>query len=151
EMTARRSATKVTRLVVAEVNANDYIRRKADEPRVLLVVGRTGLASYGLSNLSHDGRCPSLNNAFHHRRDLIGGHGIENLLPTIANGRLGLFFPFLPRTATASTFVMLVDGVTVAVLNTIDQCGLHAPTAVIEHRVGSGHSQQCGLAGAERE
>jgi len=56
-MTARRAATKVTRLVVAKVDSNDDIRRKADEPRVFFIVGCTGLACYVLSTLTHDGRC----------------------------------------------------------------------------------------------
>src|SRR5215831_3623382 len=58
EMTARRAAAKVTRLVVAEIDSNNDVRRKADEPRVLLIVGRAGLSCDGLSNLTHDGRCP---------------------------------------------------------------------------------------------
>src|SRR5262249_50450999 len=76
EMTARRAATKVTRLVIAEVDSNDDIRRKADEPRVFLIVGCTGLACYGLSNLTHDGRCPTLNHASNHPLDLRGGLAI---------------------------------------------------------------------------
>src|SRR5262249_62108680 len=118
-MTPRPAPAKVPRLVVAKIDSDDDVRRIADEPRVLPVVGRAGLACHGLSNLTHDGRCPSLDNAFHHRRDLIGSHGIENLLPPIDQRRFGLIFPFLAGTADALTFVVLVDGMAVTILDAL--------------------------------
>src|SRR5262245_17503473 len=83
EMTTSGAPPKMTRLVVAKINSNDYVRREADEPGVLFIVRGPRFSRDRLSDLAHHCGRAALDDAFHHRRDLIGGHRIEHLLAPV--------------------------------------------------------------------
>src|SRR5262245_14745573 len=83
EMTTGGAATKMTRLVVAKINSDDNVRCETDEPCVLFVVRGPRFPRDRLSDLAHHRGRAALNDAFHHRRDLIGSHRIENLLAPV--------------------------------------------------------------------
>src|SRR5262249_43427519 len=85
-------------------------------------------------------RCAALDDAFHHRGDLISSHRIQDLLAPIDQRGLRLVFPFFAVAADAFTFIVLVDGMAVTILDTVDQCRLNSPTAIVEHCVSGGHA-----------
>src|ERR1700722_10191200 len=120
-MAAGGKARDMPRLVEAHIDAAHDVRREADEPDILLVVGGTGLAGNRLADVPDHGRGAALHDAFHHRGDLIGGHRIVHLLAAIDQGRLVPVVPFGGAHAPAFALVVLVDGVAVAVLNAVDQ------------------------------
>ena len=78
-----RALAERARLVVADINADHDVGRKADEPDVLFVVGGAGLAGDRLADRAHDGGGAALHDAFHDRGDLVGGHRIDHLLAPV--------------------------------------------------------------------
>ncbi len=145
------AAAERTRLVKAEIDADDDVRRKADEPGIPRFIGGAGFAGNRLADFLHRDRRSALHHAFHHRGDLIGGHGIEHLLAAIDQLRLRLILPAAGRVAaTAFTRIVLEYRVPVTVLDTIDQGRLHATAAIGKHRIGRDHPHHRGLAGAQR-
>src|SRR5690349_19797084 len=79
------------RRVVADEHADHQVRRIADEPGVLLLVGGAGLAGDGnVGNvfLDHRGGA-ALHHALHDRGHLIGGVRIKDLLAVIGQHRFG--------------------------------------------------------------
>ena len=71
------------RLIIAHEYADGEIGRVADEPEILGVVGRAGLASEVLADFLDRLTGAALDDAFHDRGDLIGGERIEHLLALI--------------------------------------------------------------------
>ena len=112
---------------------HDEIGREADEPGVLLVVGRAGLAGDRLADLLHDRRRAALHHALHHGGDLVGGHRVEHLLAVVDERRLRLAGPGRGVAAFALALVVLVDGAAEAVLDAVDQRGvdLAPPSAIV--------------------
>src|SRR5690349_24408876 len=115
-MAALRGAAKAPRLVIAEIETDHEIRRKADEPDVFLVRGGAGLAGDRLADLAHDRRGAALYHPFHHRGDLVGGQRIQHLLAAVDELRLTLVMPAVGRLATAA-FACIVpeDGAAITV------------------------------------
>ena len=150
-MTAGRPASEVAWLVVANVAADHEIRRKADEPGILLVVGGARLAGDRLTYLAQHGRGAALHDALHHRGDLERGHRVEHLLAPVDQCGLGLAVPFIGVTAAALARVVPEDRVAVPILDAVDQSCLDPTAAIGKHGIGLGHSQHRSLAGAERE
>src|ERR1700743_1083645 len=72
----RIASSERTRLVVAHVDADHEVRREADEPGVLGLVGGAGLAGERLADFLQRGRGTGIDDTFQHRGDLVGGHGI---------------------------------------------------------------------------
>src|SRR4029077_11066497 len=107
----------MARLVVSHEHAHDEIGREADEPDVLLVVGRAGLAGDWLADLLHGSAGAPQNHTFHHRGDLIGGHRVDHALTPIDDRWLRLVLPFGGGAAAAFALIVLVDGVAVTILN----------------------------------
>src|SRR5262245_40923407 len=128
-MTAGGEPSDMSRLVEAEIDAADDIGRKADEPDILLVIGRAGLAGDRLADFTHHRGRATLHDAFHHRGDLIGGHRIDHLFAVVDQRWLRLSVPLIAVTAHAFTLVVPVDGVAITVLNAIDQRRLHPSSA----------------------
>src|SRR4051812_22023328 len=133
-MATGRALAEVARLVVADIDADGDVRREADEPGVLFVVGGAGLAGDRLADFLEDGCGTSLHHALHHGGDLIGRHGVEHLLAAIDELWLVLVLPAAGRVAAAAfALVVLEDGVAVAILDAIYQRRLHATSAIGEH------------------
>src|SRR5882724_12184193 len=129
-MSAGSTLAEVARLVVAHIDTDDDVRRKADEPCILFVVGGAGLAGDWLADFLHHRRRAALYDGFHHRGDLIGGHRIQHLLPAIDKLGLGLVLPAAGGIAApAFPRIVLEDRVAIAILNTVDQRCLHPPAA----------------------
>src|SRR6516165_9009858 len=72
------------------------------------------------------------------------------VLPAIDLRWLSLSRPFVGVAPHAFALVVAEDGVAVAVLNAIDQCRFHPPSAIVEHRIGGDHAQNRRLASAKR-
>src|SRR5262249_55251281 len=112
----------MARLVVAHEHADHEIRRKPDEPDVLLVVGGAGLAGDWLAELFHGRAGAALDHALHHRGDLIGAHRVEHALAAVDQRRLVLLaVPLSGAAAAAFALIVLVDGLAVTVLDAVDQ------------------------------
>src|SRR5271154_4939527 len=104
--------TERARLVIAHVDADRDVGREADEPGILGLVGRAGLARDRFADFLYCGRRARLNNALQHRSDLVGRHRIQHLLATVHELGLGLILPAAGRVAaTAFALVVLEDGV----------------------------------------
>src|SRR5258708_34052477 len=107
---ALRGPAQSARLVIAKIESDDEIGRKADEPDVFCVTGGAGLAGDRLADLAQDRRRSALHHTLEHRGDLVGGQRIEHLLPAVDELRLGLILPSTRRIATAAlALVMLED------------------------------------------
>src|SRR5581483_8097420 len=101
EHAAGLAMTERVRLVETEIDADDEIGRKADEPGVLVVVGGAGLA--GDRTIEHLQllRRAALDHPFHDVDHLEGRHRIDDLLAVIDELRLLLTLP-LARGAGAA-------------------------------------------------
>src|SRR6516165_6636402 len=73
-----RAAAERTRLVVAHEHAEREVRRIADEPEVLCVVGGAGLAGKVLADFLDRDAGAALDNALQNGGDLIGGERIDH-------------------------------------------------------------------------
>src|SRR5690606_26766502 len=104
----------------AHEHTDHEIRREANEPRVLLIVGRTGLASHRAIEALQYLRRATLHNTFHHRGDLISRHRIEYLIAVVDQRRLFLIGPILRIAAFALARIVLEHGLAVAILNAVD-------------------------------
>src|SRR5262249_17841478 len=133
EGTAGRQPADVARLIEPHIDAADDVRRKADKPDVFLIVCRAGLARDRFSDFAHDRRGAALYDAFHQRGDLVGGHRVDHLLPTIDQRRLDLIVPFRCVAADAFPLIMLKYRMAVAVRDAVDQRGNDAASAIVEH------------------
>ncbi len=141
----------MARLVVAHVDADREVGREGHEPSVLLVIRGAGLAGDRLADLAHGRAGAALDHAFHHRGDLVGGHRVEHLLAPVDQRRLRLVAPLVGVAAAAFALVVTEDGVTVAVLDAVDQRRLDLPAAVVEHGISTDHAKQRRFACAERK
>src|SRR5262249_31548627 len=83
EMTTSGAPTKMTRLVVANINSHYDVPRAPDEPGVLFVVPGPRFSRDRLSDFAHHRGRPALDDTFHHGCDLIGGHRIQHLLAPV--------------------------------------------------------------------
>src|SRR5207248_5930685 len=139
-MASLRRPAQTAGLVVAKIETDDEIRRKADEPDVFSVTGGAGFAGNRLADLAHDRRRAALHHPLRHRGDLIGRHRIEHLLPAIDELGLGLILPAARRVAAATLArIMFENRTSVAVLDAVDQGRLHPPAAIGEHRIRRDH------------
>src|SRR5439155_18046506 len=150
ETATRGAFAKAARRVVAHIEANDEVRREAYEPGVLLVIGRAGLAGDVAAELGNGGAGTALHDAFHHRGDLVGGHGVEHLLGIVDQFRLRLVLPFGGVAALAAAFVLLEDGLAIAILDAVDQRRFDRLAAIGHDRIGRHHAHDRRLAGAQR-
>ena len=93
-------------------------------------VGGACLAGNGpLQHLQLLRRAP-LDDAFHYVNGLIGCQRVYDLLSIVGDSRLILSFPLGRCALVATPLVMAPNGAAVAILDTIDQCGLHLLAAV---------------------
>src|SRR6185312_15048366 len=134
-VTARREPADMAWLVVTHVHAHHDVRREADEPHVLLVVGGAGLARDRLADRTHDGGGATLHHAFHHRRDLIGGHRIDHLPTPVDQRRLRLIVPLVSVATATLALIVLVHRAAVAILDTVDESRNDPLAAVVEHGI----------------
>ena len=81
------------RIVEADEHAACQIGRKADEPDILGIVRRAGLAGQRLADRLDRQAGAALHDAFQQRDDLIGGARIDDLCARIGQQRLGLVVP----------------------------------------------------------
>src|SRR4051794_41983916 len=95
-MAALRVPAQAAGLVIPDIETDDEIRRKADEPEVLCIAGGAGLAGDRLTHLAQRYRGAALHHPFHHRGDLIGGGDIKYLLAAVDELRLGGIFSARP-------------------------------------------------------
>ena len=84
------------RLVVAEVDAGDDVRRAADEPHVGRAVRGSGLAEQRPVEVAKHGRGAALDHAFHDMDHLERGHRVEQLA---ASGSAAAASPCRPSRA----------------------------------------------------
>src|SRR4030088_1577317 len=133
-MSAGSTLAEVARFVIAHIDTDDDVRRKADEPRILFVVGGAGLAGDRLADFLYHRRRAALYDAFHHRGDLIGRHRIQHLLPAIDKLGLGLVFPAAGGIAApAFPRIVLEDRAAIAILKAVNKLPLPPRAAVGEH------------------
>src|SRR5215467_3270251 len=131
--------TERRRVIKTHINANNQIRREADEPRVLLIVGSTGLSSnWPLQHLQLLSRA-TLNDTFHNVNHLVRRHRVNDLFAIIDNYGFILSFPFLRRTLIASAWVMTPNGATIAIFYIVDQRSLYLLTPVRDDSVSIHH------------
>src|SRR6185295_10806384 len=121
-MAALRGPAQTAGLVIAKIEPDDEIRRKADEPDVFSVTGGAGLAGDRLADLAHDRRRAALHHPLQHRGDLVGRQRIKHLLPAVDKLGLRLILPAARRVAAAALArVMFENRASVAVLDAVDQ------------------------------
>ena len=70
-------------LIKADEDRNDEVRREANEPGVLLIIGCACLAGDRTFQSTQFGRRAALYHTFHHGRDLVGRHRIKDLITGI--------------------------------------------------------------------
>src|SRR4029079_5049702 len=118
------------RRVVAHENAHDHVGRIADEPGVLFLVRRAGLAGERtVERLERRGGA-ALDDAFEHGGHLIGRVRVHDLHTVVGNFWLFLAVTRLGFAAFAPALVMPPHGAAPAVLDAVDQRGAHLMPAV---------------------
>ena len=100
--------------------------------------------------LMDDGAGAAKCHAFQHRRDLIGGHRIDDLLPVVGKLRHFLAAPGFRRAIVARAAVGPPDGPSVAVLDAVYEGPFDLLAAVDEHAIGRGQAHKRRFAGAQR-
>src|SRR6267143_936203 len=65
------ASAQTARLVVAKIETDHEIGRKADVPKIFCITGGAGLAGDRLAHFAHYRCRAALDHAFHHRGDLI--------------------------------------------------------------------------------
>ena len=136
--------------VVANEDADAKIRRIADKPEILGLVGGARLAGEMLADRLDRDAGAALNHAFHDRSDLVGRQRVDHLLALVDQLGFVLIVPFGRVAAETLPVVVTVDGMTPTVLHAIDQRLLDPFAAIGEHRIGGHHAHQRGFAGAQR-
>ena len=120
DIAARLAMTHGRGIVETHIDADHKVRREADEPAVLLVIGGSGLAGdRPLQDLELLRRA-ALNDAFHDGDHLIGAHRIDDLRAVVDEFRLILAAPFPCVAIDAVAIVMLPDGAAVTILDAVD-------------------------------
>src|SRR5690606_32034636 len=150
ETAARIAAAKRCGRIITHEHADYEIGRETNEPGVLLIVGRTGLASHRAVEALQNLRRAALNDAFHHRGDLISGHGIEYLITIVDQRRLVLIGPILCIAAFALARIVLEHGLAVAILNAVDHRRRYALAAIRHDGIGRHHAQNGRFTGTKR-
>src|SRR5690606_6744025 len=119
------------RRVVPDVDAGDEVRRIADEPRILRLVGGARLSSQRRAghHALDDGRSAALHNTFEDRGHLERGVRVNDLLAVVRDLRLLLAAPLLSRAAQALALVVAPDRAAPAILDAIDQSRPDLPAA----------------------
>ena len=138
------------RRVEADEHADDEIGRVADEPGVLLLVGRAGLAGDRPPERLQRGRGAALDDALEDRGHLVGGVRIEDLRAAVDELGLLLPGPGVGLAGLARGLVVAPDGLAPAVLDAVDEGRAHLAPAVGDHAVARRQAQKRRLAGAER-
>src|SRR4029078_5138565 len=127
-------------IVETKIHADHEVRREADEPAILLVIGGPGLAGDGpFQNLELHRRA-ALADAFSHGDHLIGAHRIDDLRTVVDELRLILAAPFSCVAIDALAIVMLPDGAAVTILDAVDQRRFDLLAAISDHAVGADHA-----------
>ena len=128
------------RIIITNINAHSQVRREAYKPSIPLIIGCSSFASHWFAKDLHFLSCAALNNAFHHRSDLIGGIRAHHLLAIVNQLRLRrCCIVFLLFTARAFAVVMTIDCVSITILNAVDQCCIKLPAAIGDHTIGGRH------------
>src|SRR3984885_6451622 len=115
-----RAATERTWLVVAHEHAEREVWRIAYEPKVLRIVRCPGFAREMFTDFLNRDAGAALDDALKNRRHLIGGQRIDHLLAFVYQMRLGLIVPCLGVAAIADPFVMFIDRIAPAILDSIN-------------------------------
>src|SRR6185312_5597384 len=136
-------------IVVTDEDAEGEIGRKSDEPGVVRIIRRAGLAGERLADRRHDAAGAALDDALQDRDDLVGAARIGDLLAVVRQLRLRLILPYAVLAALARALVGAIDGDAVAVLDAVDQRRRDAFAAVVQHGIGGGELERRRLAGAQ--
>ena len=107
-------------IVETHIRADHEVRREADEPAILLVIGGPGLSGDGSLEHLELLRRTALDDAFHDGDHLIGAHRIDDLRAIVDELRLVLAAPFPCVAIDAVAIVMLPDGAAVTILDAVD-------------------------------
>ena len=107
-------------IVETHIRADHEVRREADEPAILLVIGGPGLSGDGSLEHLEFLRRAALNHAFHDGNHLISAHRIDDLRAIVDELGLVLAAPFPCVAIDAVAIVMLPDGAAVAILDAVD-------------------------------
>src|SRR5690606_19592570 len=137
---SRIATTKRGWSVVTQEYADHQIRCKAYEPSILLIVCRAGLASHRTIKALQYLRRTALNDAFHHRCDLIGGHRIKDSIAIVDQRRFLLIGPILRIAALTLTSVVLKYCLAVTILDTVDHRWRYAFATIRDDGIGRHHA-----------
>src|SRR6185437_10090090 len=102
----------------------------ADEPGIVRIVGRAGLAGKRLADRRHDPASATLDHALQDRDDLVGAARVGDLLAIVRQLGLRLVLPPACLAAFARTLVGAINRNAIAVLDAVDQCRRDALAAI---------------------
>ena len=126
-------ATHVARLVKAQINTRNKVRRTADKPDIGRTIGRPRLAEQRPIKIAQDGCRTALDHAFEHMYNLIGRHRIHHLFPTRLETRHWLSIPILHIAAFARLPILGPDDFAGARLRKIDNRRFQFTPMVDQH------------------